>query len=474
MTCGQEQLRGPFSPEATAAETHGVRRTAVMVAHHLAGATRLMDHAPLIEEDRRIQVVYTVPPSSRLARGAHEFLSTTGALVMPWAQAAETPFDLAVAAGQGMLDRLRAPVMTVFHGAGPNYYVPREAGYGPPAPQAVNGLGLQGMTMHGRVIPAAIMLGHEDHRRVLAEECPAALPAAVVAGDLCFDRLLAGLPHRAAYRAALGVGPGQRLLMVSSHFGADSLLARHPDLLVRLAGGAAGAGVRVVVVLHPNTWVVHGRRQIRSWFSAGTRAGAVLLPPEEGWRAALVAADVLLADRSSIAVYGAALGRPVLLAPFAARNVLPGSAFARLASVAEPLAPGTPIPAQLDRAAARWSPDTTTRMRAALTSLPGGAADVLRRTMYRLLGLPEPPGVLPAAPPPMPVPIPVDVPIPTPGTTPVTGTAPVTGTTPMAGTIPIAGAAPIAGTAPAAGPVAVPGRRSVAPPAPDAGTGGHR
>ncbi|MDH2424913.1 hypothetical protein [Sphaerisporangium sp. TRM90804] len=390
MNYTEQPVRGPFSPGVTVAETHGVERTVLAVVHHGAAAGRLGDVVPLVERDRRVQVVYTVPPSSLYVGGAHDFLRDARALVMPWPQATHTRFDLAVAAGQGLLDRVHAPVMTLSHGAGPNAYVRRRDGDGPPAARAVTGLAPQCLTTHGRVIPAAIMLGHEDHRRLLAGQCPEAVPSAVVAGDPCFDRMLAGRHLRAAYRAALGAGPGHTVVVVSSHYAPGSLLGP-PCLLSRLAAELDPAHHLTVVILHPAVWALHGHRQIVAWFEPLARTGAVLLPPEEGWRAALVAADVLLADRGSPACYGAALGLPVLLAPYDPGDVIPGSQFAALGEIA-PRLTGAPLARQLEAARRGWPSGAAAVMRERLTSLPGGAARVIRQTMYRLLRLAEPPG----------------------------------------------------------------------------------
>ncbi|RCG32805.1 hypothetical protein DQ384_04875 [Sphaerisporangium album] len=390
MTCEQRRLPGPFSFGAGMADTHGVERRVAMVAHHLAGVTRLADVVHLVEEDRRVQVAYSVPPSSRYSNGAHDHLRASGAWEMPWSQAVETRWDLVVAAGDGLLERLPGPIMTLSHGVGPNGYVARRGGPGLPAPRAVPGFGAQALSMYGRVIASAIVMAHEDHRRVLAAHCPEALPAAVVAGDPCFDRMLASLPYRTAYRNALGASPGQRVVVVSSHHQSGSLISRYPSLLQALSDELPSERFRVVLVLHPQVWAAHGKRQVTAWFSRSINAGVALLPPEEGWRAALVAADEMLADHSSVACYGAALGVPTLLAPFAADDVLPGSLFARLAEVAPVLDPGSPLAGQLDDARRAWSPSNAAMLRAHLTSAPGGAAREIRRTMYRLLRLPEP------------------------------------------------------------------------------------
>lgn len=405
MSGDQRIARGPFSADASRGDTRSVERTVLVVVHHLAAATRLMDIVPLVERDPRLQVTYTVPPSSIFAHGAHEFLRAADALTIPWAQATQTRFDLAVAAGQGMLEHLHAPTMMFSHGAGYATYVDQREGHGPRARRAVNGLGYRSLTCHGRVVPAAIMLSHADERRALAAECAEAVPATVVAGDPCWDRLLAARPNRTAYRNALGAGPGQRLVVVSSRWGTGSLLGRHADVLSWIANELPPSDHRIVAILHPNIWVWHGRRQVRQWFAEPMRSGVVLLPPEEGWRAALLAGDVLIGDRGSVTAYGAALGLPVLLGPYPTGDCVPGSLFARLGEIAPRLTMDEPLLPQLAAAERLWRGVDVSALRDRLTSVPGRAAHTIRRTMYRLMRLPEPAGAPRIEPLPLPTPI---------------------------------------------------------------------
>ncbi|GAA3352866.1 hypothetical protein [Saccharopolyspora gregorii] len=51
----------------------------------------------------------------------------------------------------------------------------------------------------------------------------------------------------------------------------------------------------------------------------------MLVPPEFGWRATLIASDYLIGDHGSVTTYGAVLGIPTLLGSFPAREVAPGS-----------------------------------------------------------------------------------------------------------------------------------------------------
>ncbi|WP_241837539.1 hypothetical protein [Streptomyces sp. CB02115] len=70
---------------------------------------------------------------------------------------------------------------------------------------------------------------------------------------------------------------------------------------------------RIAAVLHPNIWHGHGPGQIRAWLDRARRAGLALIDPLEDWRQALLAADVVIGDHSSVTYYAAALGTPVLL-----------------------------------------------------------------------------------------------------------------------------------------------------------------
>lgn len=125
------------------------------------------------------------------------------------------------------------------------------------------GLGPEHLVSEGRVVPASIVLSHDSQRDMLARSCPQAVPAAVVAGDPCYDRLQVDMRYRSAYRQALGVRPGRRLVVVSSTWGAHSLFERARDLIVRLAGELDPRCYRIAVQLHPAVWSGHGTRQVR-------------------------------------------------------------------------------------------------------------------------------------------------------------------------------------------------------------------
>lgn len=401
-----EWLDGPFGLDAAKGGTFPVQRTVLVVVHTVTAGTRLADVWPLVEFDRRVQLMFTRPPGALVARGTDQFLARLGGVVVPWQQALHAEFDLAIAASHGGLERLHAPVLTIPHGIGFSKFNIRYAGLGPEASLDVAGLERAALVSHGRVIPSAIVVPTSRDLRRLTEALPEAAPAAIVGGDPCYDRLAASLPMRHAYRRALGAWD-RKLIAVSSTWGAGSLLERRPDILSQLARELPSREYCLAAIVHPNAWFWHGSRQVRAWCAAAMRSGLVMVPPEEGWRAVLAAADCLIGDHGSVTAYGAASGVPVLLGTRPTEHIVPESPVARLAEMA-PLLDAGPLVPQLTSAMAGWSAESQYVMRGMLTDVPGQSARIIRKVMYQLMSLQEPDGCPEAPPVPEPVMIPSD------------------------------------------------------------------
>ncbi|MFD7414627.1 hypothetical protein [Kitasatospora purpeofusca] len=250
------------------------------------------------------------------------------------------------------------------------------------------------LTSAGAPIADAMVFSHPEQIDRLARSCPEALPTAVLAGDPCFDRILAARQHRDRYRRALGVHPGQRLVLLNSTWNPTSLFGDSgpedvlPLLLPRLTSELPADEYRVAAVLHPNIWHGHGPGQIRLWLDRARRAGLALVDPLEGWRQALIAADVVLGDFGSVSYYAAACGTPVLLGaadPEALGTESPVAAFVRSAPRLDPY---RALPPQLDRLLSEHRPaNEPTEL---TSSAPGESAALLRGLFYRLIGITEP------------------------------------------------------------------------------------
>ncbi|MDI2129233.1 hypothetical protein [Yinghuangia seranimata] len=380
---GDDWIRVPVGPDAAERRTVRPDRLVLAAVRTTTCAYRLIDDVlPLLAGDRRVETVFTVVPGSAYEDAVAPFLRACGARVLPWEQAVATRFDLALtASANGDLHRLDAPVIVMPHGAGHSRRLrPDDAA-------TASGLAAEQLTHDGRVVPRTVLLGHREQRARLERLCPDAAPRAVVVGDPCLDRMRAGAMWRDRYRAALGVGDHQRLVLVTATWGPGSQLRGRPALVDELLAVLPADDFRVALVQHPNVWEGHGAYSCTGWLTAARESGLVVLPPRDGWRAGLVASDLVVGDHGSVTLYAAALGRPVLLAGFDPGEVTGDSPMAELARKAPVLASGPGLREHVEDALRNPPP-----VRTDWFDNVDGAHAALRTVLYDVLGLAEPPG----------------------------------------------------------------------------------
>ncbi|MFI6500290.1 hypothetical protein [Nonomuraea typhae] len=367
-------------------------RRVLFVIHSVTAATRLADLLPIFQ-DQRIQLFCTQTDDSMFPAGVERFMQNHGFLPLTWNQALALEFHAVITASLGdNLHEIGSPILRIPHGNGYNKYWGQKSEIR--NQKSVFGLAADTLKHDERIVPAAIALSHGEQFERLAEGCPDALPRAFVAGDPCYDRLLASAPRRLHYRHALGLRPDLKLITIASTWREDSLFGLDPLLVSRLLSALPYDRYRVALILHPNIWAAHSGFQIKAWLAEAMRAGLILLPPEEGWRAAIIAADWVLSDHGSVGVYAAALGRPILLDKSGQDLIDPRSALGRLLAVAPALDPRADLLPQLRRAeqlrdrcravAATW-----------ISSAPGRSLHLIREQVYRMMDT-APPGTEPA------------------------------------------------------------------------------
>ncbi|WP_342030714.1 hypothetical protein [Streptomyces melanosporofaciens] len=312
--------------------------------------------------------------------------------MLPWEQALATPVDLAVSASfGGRLDRLHGRLAVLSHGVGytKKLLVTEAGGHEP-----TFGLSPEWLLANGEPFVDGLVLSHPEQLERLRRVCPEAEEAAVLAGDPCFDRLLAGRAYRERFRRALGVRRGQRLVVLNSTWNPEGLFGNGgghdilPSLLPRLAAELPADDYRLVAVLHPNIWYGHGPGQIRVWLDRARRNGLTLIDPVHAWRQALLAADVVVGDFGAVSYYAAALGIPVLLASATQDRLDPAAPLATFVREAPRLDPHGPPRDQLEELLAWHRP--LAGPAEFTSSAPGASAALLRRLFYGLMDLPEP------------------------------------------------------------------------------------
>lgn len=338
-------------------------RTVLAVLHTAATADNVLDAAELLAADPRVRVVFTHPP------GGH--LPAAVAARIPWDLAVRTDTDLVVSAEPAGVHHIRAPWLAI------------------PASDPRARPAVPCSYRAGHPLPAALAVAHRDVLPALARHQPRLLPAAVVAGDLCLDRLTRSRQDRAAHRRALGIADGPTLVAVTSTVGPDSLLGRAPAMLFDVLASLPADEFTVAVAVHPAFWYAPMSRPLRAWLERQRQAGLRVVEPAR-WREVVGAADVLVGDHGQATVYAAAAGVPVLRAVRLPPDAAPGSPACMLAAATPVVRPDKPLAAYLREAVRAFDAKRYASVAAAVSSEPGRAGALLRERMYRLLRLTPP------------------------------------------------------------------------------------
>ena len=319
----------PGAPGGSSTSNAGdAERTVVLAARTLQALARLhFDLAPLLAVDHRIRLVYALNEGSDRRQLAERRALHLGIPFLPWKLAIEEHPDLVVSASAGPeLHEAGAPVALIPHGATYNRLLKGLSGAAGTAREQL--IGADGELPAFMAMPGLAAVDQ------LEADCPEASASAEVTGDLCMERLRRSTPLRRAYREALGVAPHRKLVVVSSSWGPYSLTATDRSLPEHLLSVLPADEFAVAYLPHPNLDADH-RGNLLAYMRPRLHNGLIMIPPEEGWRAALIAADCVVGDSGSVTFYAANLGRPVLLAAFAFEEMAPGSpqeAFGRAAA----------------------------------------------------------------------------------------------------------------------------------------------
>ncbi len=280
------------------------------------------DLAPLFAADPRIDYRYAIVPGSDHALPAKRFILKYDLPEVDWEDVTKSNTDLVITASpRGFIFDRGIPTVVIPHGAGHNRLLPDTSG--------VAGLCREHLVSDSGAKPSFIALPGAVAYRQLRQECPEALDRADITGDVCWERFHISEDRRQHYRRALGVSDTQKLIVLASTWGRDSLVGRDHSAIPKLHEWLSDPETVVAFVPHPN--IDSGNPPSTDHrYASHVRNGLIMVPPEEGWRSLIVAADYIVGDHGSVTVYAAALGRPVAIGEFGFSEMPAEGALARL------------------------------------------------------------------------------------------------------------------------------------------------
>ncbi|MBC9719406.1 translation initiation factor 2 [Streptomyces sp. TRM66268-LWL] len=348
----------------------------------------MLDVFPLLSGDDRITPRFTLVPGSAFGADVLSAVEAVGGRTIPWSEARDQSYDLVIAASpKGELEVLRGRHVLLPHGAGFNKSLRHEG-----SADSASGLDPEYLHRSEHAPPVSLhALAHPSQLARLAAADPEAALRAKVVGDPTLARLTASQPLRETYRAALGTG-SRTLLALSSTWGPDALLRRCPDLPAQLAGHLPYDRYQLALVVHPNEWSRLGTYELRARLAPALEGGLILACPRDEWASVLIAADALICDHGSAALYFAAVqDRPVVAVHRGGSELIPGTPMDELLSSVPMLSSADSV----EQALRAYRPETGQSAARAAFRHRTTASQRLRTELYALLGLTPPTTAIP-------------------------------------------------------------------------------
>ncbi|MFI9625975.1 translation initiation factor 2 [Streptomyces sp. NPDC052042] len=359
-------------------------KAVLLAARSAVALYRLLDTLHAFSGDERFTRLFTLVPGSDFDVDTLSVIDAVKGRVLPWEEACRRTHDLVLAASpKGELDLLHGARVLLPHGAGFNKSIPGEG-----SADSASGLDPRYLLPDRDGTPVTLhTLAHPDQVARLAAVDPEAAERAKVVGDPTLERMLASLPLRDRYRAALGTGP-RTLLVLTSTWGPEALLERRPGLPAELADHLPYDEYQLALIVHPNERSRLGEYELTERLAPALEAGMVLTGPYEDWASVLIAADALITDHGSTALYYSAAGdRPAVSVHGGGRELIPGSPMDTLLRRIPELGPASDV----REALAAYQPGPGLAAARAAFDRCGEALELLRTEVYALLGLDPPP-----------------------------------------------------------------------------------
>ncbi len=236
---------------------------------------------------------------------------------------------------------------------------------------------------NGRAVYARIFESSESRRSRMVRRYPELDGHVAVVGSIRADTLLERNRCRDAIRREQGFGPTDRVVALASTHGEESLLETMGSKLLDEAEALMQRSAwRFIVCAHPLTW-----RQ-PSWEPrlrglAARRFGVV--EPNGNWIDALVAADCMIVDHTSLLAFFALLGRPIIPGPVPDHLLEPSNPITRVRTFVPPLEEPGRLEAVLEEAWTRYPLQELNALSREIVSYPGEARSRVRAELYGLL-----------------------------------------------------------------------------------------
>jgi hypothetical protein len=354
----------------------------LLVAHTRLSWQYVWETYGLLKDDRRLTFAITQGEDD-FGGGVAATISQLGLPILPWGDAVAEQWDLAffgTHGGEIFFSRAGTKVH-IQHGLGAGKLVAGDDfTYGP-----------RWALSNGRLKYNLMLEASHAVERSAIAACPPLAGVIAVVGDLLADRLLASRALRDQYRAALGIQPGQVVVLFASTWGRHGILGATGTRLLERA--LTVPDYAVMLTAHPHVWERRRNDRTPRWdrrLAPLTAAGLRVCGPDESWVPYLVAADLAVIDHGSLGLYFALLQRPTVCIPVPATEINPRSPIAALREHSPLVTTPDDLLRAIEDARRMHGSELPAARCGEIVSYPGEAAMRTRVVLYQRLPAPEP------------------------------------------------------------------------------------
>lgn len=337
----------------------------------------------ILRDEERLRFFVTFPRDARIAHEVEKILRQLPVEAIRMGAAECRPWDLIVTADHGyakLATRKRCPVIYTGHGMTGKVVEGEGAdySYGPRAKLS------DGTPRYSAMLEAS----HANRDRIQAHD-PMLAQTMQVVGSLQDDRLLARQEERDAMRAELGFAAQDRVVLIQSSWGRDSLVHTVGDTL--LASAQESKSSRFILSVHPHEYrpTEDGSPSWGARVRALGEEGFVVREPGQDWIPYLLASDLVISDHTSLVIYGALIAKPTLWVPVPEACIQAGTALARLRALSPVYAPGQDLEAQIEQTLRNYPHADVEALAHEINAEPGQARTRIRALVGELLGIPD-------------------------------------------------------------------------------------
>ena len=214
----------------------------------------------------------------------------------------------------------------------------------------------------------------------------------VTVGSMLADKALIHSDRRDEYREKFSFKKDEKVAFVMSTWGEHSVFHRYGDALIDEMKKLLGQNYRFILSAHPIEFKPRddGKRVWGEYLRELTNEGFDYRDCSDDWPPYMAAADYLLTDHTSLALFGAVLGKPAIYTDFPDELIVEGSYTWMFRELSPVLNDAAKLAECLKQVEQSYPTDRLKQLAGNITSFPGDAFERASREIYSLLELPMP------------------------------------------------------------------------------------